>query len=76
MYTHHPGGNLVHKQIPIKFDVVGEQPASKYHPNQLNRLKRGEKLHRLKLQSISSEASQTEWRESFDFPTAISGFSM
>ena len=33
-----------------------------------------EKLHRLKSQPICSEASQTEWREPFDFPTRISGF--
>ena len=33
-----------------------------------------EKLHRLKSQPIFSEASQTEWREPFDFPTRMSGF--
>jgi len=58
IYTHHPGGILVHKHNTIKFDVVGEQPATKYYPNQLNRLRRVEKLHRLKLRSIFSEASQ------------------
>ena len=74
IYTNHPGGILVHKHNTIKFDVVGERPATKYYPNQLKRLKRVEKLHRLKLQSIFSEASQTEWREPFDFPTGNSGF--
>ena len=41
---------LKHKSV--KFDVVGAQPATKYFPNQLNRLKRVEKLHRLKSQPI------------------------
>lgn len=76
IYTNHPGGILVHKHNTIKFDVVGERPATKYYPNQLKRLKRVEKLHRLKLQSIFSEASQTEWREPFDFSTGNFGFSM
>ena len=35
------------------------------------------KVHRLKLQPMFSvEASQTEWREPFDFPTRISGFTV
>ena len=39
-------------------------------------LKKSEKkLHRLKTRPIFTEASQTEWREPFDFPTGISGFS-
>ena len=59
--------------ITIEFDVVGGRPATIY-PNQLNRLKRVEKIHRLKSQPIFSEASQTGWREPFDFPTGITGF--
>ena len=51
--------------------------ASGYHykiyPHQLDR-QRVEKQHHLILQPIFSEASQTEWREPFDFPTGISGF--
>ena len=38
------------------------------------RLKRVEKLHRLKLQPIFSQASQTDLRVPFDFPWGISGF--
>ena len=30
IYTNHPGGNPVHKHKTIKFDVVGEQPATEY----------------------------------------------
>ena len=30
IYTNHPGGNFLHKQKAIKFDVVGEWPATKY----------------------------------------------
>ena len=26
--TIHPGGNLVHRHKPLKFDVVGERPAT------------------------------------------------
>ena len=33
--TNHPGGNLGHKHKTVKFDVVGEQPTTKYYPNQL-----------------------------------------
>ena len=42
--------------------------------NQLNRVKRQEKLHRLKSQPMLSdhEAFQTECCEPFDFPTRIS----
>ena len=28
--TQHPGGNLLHKDKTLKFDVVGERPAKKY----------------------------------------------
>ena len=40
-------------------------------------LKKSEKkkLHRLKTRPIFTKASQTEWREPFDFPAGISGFS-
>ena len=41
-----------------------------------NRLKRVEKFHCLKPKLMFAEDSQTEWREPFDFPTEISGFSM
>ena len=44
IYTNHPGGILVHKHNTIKFDVVAEQPATKYYPNQLNRLKSCRKI--------------------------------
>ena len=30
MYTNYPGGNLVHKHNTIKFDVLREQPTTKY----------------------------------------------
>ena len=76
IYINHPGGHLVYKQKTVKFDVVGERPATNDYPNQLNRLRRVEKLHRLKPQSIFSEAFQTELRELFNFPAVISGFSM
>ena len=46
----------------------------RYNPNQLNKLKRVEILHRLRRQPIFSEASQTEWREPFDFQPKFSGF--
>ena len=46
----------------------------KIYPNQRNRLKREETWHRLKLQPIFSDASQTEWRVTFDFASGISGF--
>ena len=73
IYTIHPSGNLVHKQYKILH--VGRTTRYKVHPNQLNRLKlRGGKEIRLKSQPIFSEASQTEWREPFDFQTGISGF--
>ena len=44
----------------------------KVYPMQLNRLKRVEKFHYLQSELIFSEAFQTEWREPFGFPTAIS----
>ena len=51
-------GILVHKR--------GERTTRyKVHPNQLNRLKRVEKLHHLKSETIFSEASQTKWCEPF-----------
>ena len=53
MYTNSPGGILVHKR------------GGKVHPNQLNRLKRVEKLHHLKSEPIFPEASQTEWCKPF-----------
>ena len=67
---------MVYKHKTVKFDVVGERPATNDYSNQLNRLRRVEKLHRLKPQSIFSEAFQTELRELFNFPAVISGFSM
>ena len=46
----------------------------KVYPDQLNRPKRVEKLHRLKKQPMFSEDSQTEWRELFDFLTEFPVF--
>ena len=46
------------------------------HPNQLNRLKRVEKLHPLKSQPMFCEAPQTQWCKAFDFLTRISRFPM
>ena len=36
--------------------------------------KKSRKIASLKITAHISEASQTEWREPFDFPTEISGF--
>ena len=67
IFTKHPG------DYGLLLDVVGERPAAKYiQIYQFNKLKRVEKLHRLKSQPIFSEASQNP----FDFPTGISGFSV
>lgn len=66
----------MYKHKTVKFDVLGERPATNDYPNQLNRPRRVEKLHRLKPQSIFSEAFQMELRELFNFPAVISGFSM
>ena len=30
IYINHPAGNLVQKHKTVRFDVVGEQPATKY----------------------------------------------
>ena len=70
-YSHMTSGaTQVDKLKTIKFDVVEEGPATKYiRINLPNRLKRLQKLHPLKSQSIFSEASRTEWRKPFDFPT-------
>ena len=54
----------------------GRTTRYKVNQNQLNRLKRVEKLHRPKSQPIFLEGSQTSWREPFDFPTGMSGFPM
>ena len=69
IYTNHLGANLVITNKTTKFDEVGELP----HKS-AERLKRVEKLHRLKLQPIFSQASQTDLRVPFDFPWGISGF--
>ena len=71
IYKNLPGGNHVQKHKTKDIEVVGE-----VYANQLNKLKREEKLLRLKSQPIFSEASQTEWHEPFDFPTGICGFTM
>ena len=66
--TNQTTGNLVHKHKTMKFDVVVERPVTdNVYPNQLNRLKRVEKLHPLKSQPMFSEAPRWEWREPFDF---------
>ena len=63
--------------IPVKFTIYFNLNVIVLsYPNQLNRLKTVEKLHRPKTQPTFSEASQTEWREPFDFPKGISGFPM
>ena len=71
IYKNLPGGNHVQKHKTKDIEVVGE-----VYLNQLNKLKREAKLHRLKSQPIFSEASQTEWGEPCDFPTEISVFPM
>ena len=48
----------------------------KVYSHQLKRFKRAGKQHHLKSQPIPPKASQTEWRQRFDFPTGISGFPM
>ena len=73
IYTNHPGGNLVHKLKAVKFDVVRDNPPQLFKSAQ-KKLNLVEKLQRLKSQPMLSEASQTEWREPFHFPTKISGF--
>ena len=40
IYNHQPGGNLLHENKALKFDVVGEPRATKVYPSQFNRLKR------------------------------------
>jgi len=72
--TYLPGGNHEQKHKTKDIDVAGEVYANQL--NKLNKIKREAKLHRLKTQPIFSEASQTEWREPCDFPTAISVFPM
>ena len=76
IYPNHAGQNLVHKHKTEKLTWWEKNPLQSQHPDQLNRLKRVEKLHCLKTQPMFSETSQTEWREPVDFPTGISGFSM
>ena len=72
IYANHAGKNIKLKNLTCwENNLLQSQ-----YPNQLNRLKRVEKLHCLKTQPMFSETSQTEWREPFDFPTGISGFSM
>ena len=45
------------------------------HQSQLNRLKQSRKIITLpQIQPISTEASQTERHEPFDFPTEMSSF--
>lgn len=44
--------------------------------HKLNSLRRVEKLHPIKSSPMFFEAPQTEWREPFDFPQAISRVSM
>ena len=44
--------------------------------HKLNSLRRVEKLHPIKSLPMSFEAPQTEWCKPFDFPQAISRFSM
>lgn len=55
---------LVHKR-------GGRTTRYKVHPNQLNRLKRVEKLHHLKSEPIFSEASQRAISKSYWLPWAL-----
>ena len=63
----------MHNRKTIKFDVVERTTHYNVHSNQQNRL---EKLHPLKSLPMFFEASQTKWREPFDFTTRNSGFPM
>ena len=63
IYTNHPGGNLVQKHKTIRFAVVGERAATKYPQISVT----GSPL----ITAQFSEASQTEMREPFVFPTEI-----
>ena len=65
------------KILCINLTLWESDPLQTVYPNKLNRLKKVGKVHRLKSQPMFSvKASQTEWREPFDFPTRISGFPM
>ena len=45
IYINHPGGILLHKHKNIKFDVVGERPATKYSiPESAERTKKKGKI--------------------------------
>ena len=67
IYTNHPVGNLVHKNINYQISCGGRTTRYKVYLNQLNRLKIVEKLRRPKSQPIISDASQTEWRNHLIF---------
>ena len=73
IYTSHPGKNLLHKHMTIKFDVVGERPATKYIQISRTDEKEWTNYIALKSQPIFSGASQSEWHEPFDFATGTSG---
>ena len=68
-YTNHPEKNLVDKHKTITFDAVGEvKRPCRVYPYQLNRTQvKKTELLRLKSQPMFSDASQTGWRETFDF---------
>ena len=60
IYTNHPVGNLVNKHKAIKLaGRGGRMTRYKVNPNQLDGLKRVEKLHRLKSQPILSSAASS-----------------
>ena len=52
MGAYHLGGNLMHKHKAKKFIRVGRTTRYKVYSNQLNRLKKVQKLIRLKSQPI------------------------
>ena len=60
IYTNHPGKNLLHKHKTLKFDVVGERPATKYIEISWTDEKEWKNYIALKSQPIFSEASQSE----------------
>ena len=70
--TNYPGWNLVRTRYKtLNFDVVREQPATKFYPNQLNRLRRVNKLYCLKshpcLLNLSKRNGGTIWFSTRNF---------
>ena len=59
----------------MKFDGWAKRSTTEYTQISWTEKEWKKKLHRLKTRPIFTKASQTEWREPFDFPAGISGFS-